>query len=225
MAITYPLTLPSVFLPSEVSFDIDWQSTSQFTRGGGRQMAQIADPFWRLSVQTARLQRFEMEELRAWVDLLRGGQKTFLAHDPSRPLPRNYPSGVSALTRAGGGAFDGTATVTAITNGRSLTFGSGGALRLPASFVFKAADYLSLVKTGTTTIYSLHRVMEAQTADATGVVTLSVEPPVKSTIYAAPVTANLVQPLAEFVIEPGSFQGVTAWDARPASFQARAKVS
>lgn len=220
MALPNPRVLPTELKFWGSSFAIEWAVSAPFrTRAGGVAVVDTAlyHPWRATWVSPRRYKKDDLLAIRAWFNSLRGGIFNFLAHDPARPYPRNYPSGVSHLSRAGGGAFDGTATVTAVT-ATTIALST-----LPANFVFMAGDYISLVKSGK---YSLHQIMEAVTGNGSGVATVTVEPPVVTSVFATPsLSANVALPLALFVPDPNSWQGDPNADRAACQFSAWARIT
>jgi hypothetical protein len=96
-----------------------------------------------------------------------GDGETFLAYDVSRPRPIAHDTGEPLfLPRAGGGVFNGEATLQEIVDSRTVVV-SG----LPANFQLSAGDYLEVRQS--ILVRSLHRIMADVTANGSGVVTLS----------------------------------------------------
>lgn len=136
---------------------------------------------------------------RGFRDSLRGGSRFFLGYDPFGSYPSAYmPAGWGSLTRAGGGAFTGTATLTSIANsglpgvGRDVV--SIGTLPIALSLI--AGDYLSLSQSG---IVSLHRILDqsAVAANGSGVATVWVEPEIPAN-FTTSAAVNLLNASAKF---------------------------
>jgi hypothetical protein len=127
-----------------------------------------------------------------------------IAHDDGSPL-----SG----TRAGGGAFDGTATLQSITDSRTVVV-SG----LPASFQFRAGDYVEFA--GSASVVSLHRIQEDAQADALGVVTLSIKYSLDLQHFTTASVVNFEKASCLMQIDPGSYSGPKSWADRKPSFSA-----
>ena len=197
MTITYPRSLPSFLTSGEVDLRLNKGTTGALMRGGGVQTVQHAQPFWDLAWNTPPLTKAQKAELTAWWESLRGGLKTFLAYDPSTGYPVAYASeaAVLALTRYGGGSFDGSFALTtvsanelraansALSNAQMLLLMERGmgidltddsyvvattvpvSARPPAGLQLTAGDMISVSQAGR---YSLHRVVETVAADASG---------------------------------------------------------
>jgi hypothetical protein len=206
MAITFPRDLLQPI--RTVTFDL-----MHFVKGAGMggPVIESRDPLWMAEYETPPLTNAQLAEWRAWWASMRGGVRQFYAYDPKTPYPLLYPNGVSGLTRAGGGAFDGTTTITAIA-ARSITLGT-----LPVGFVISAGDKLGLVEGG---LRSLHIVVEAGTANGSGVATVAVEPPIATTLFTTAGAGNLVRPVVKMRPKPDSWQSRTSPIPEPISFSA-----
>lgn len=213
MTVSYPRTLPSDLVVKKCDFRLVHGVTSPGrTRGGASQVTETSDPYWTCEIESAEHHAYTHVALRTFLNSLRGGAKTFVAHDYARPVPRNYltEAAVQALTRAGGGAFDGTFEITStLEGGYLLSSSASAASRAPAALVLQVGDYIGITQSGK---YSLHNVVEAQTANGSGVIAdLVVEPFVNMDVFTAGVSsgmlANVIKPLALFRILPDSISG------------------
>jgi hypothetical protein len=229
MPVTYPQVLPSTLVYPRSPFRLETGTAGpQRTRGGGVFAVEVADAYWRAGWTSQPLWGVDLLDVQTWWDTLRGGMKSFLAHDPTRPFPRNYASeaAVLALTRGGAlGAFNGTFEITFFASVYEMRSVNAVALRPPANFVLSLGDYIGLVQSGR---YSLHRVVETVTATSAGNFAIGtgifVEPPIKTALFSAGATANIIRPLAEFIPEPASWQGEPEIGPSPVSFSAVSKV-
>nr|WP_314525489.1 hypothetical protein [uncultured Brevundimonas sp.] len=192
MALTASI-MPDVAVVSAV-FNIqrlDFMTTATDGRAFG---ITAGAPVWILKATIRDGDEDETDEWFAFLDALRGLQRPFLAHDLTRPYPRAYPTGFAGLSRAGGGAFDGTATSWSVNADRDQITLAGQ----PAAFPLKRRDGLMLRwSTGGEPRRSLHRLSAPATATAGGVVTLAVEPPVP-TLVPGTAVADLAKPQAVF---------------------------
>lgn len=191
MAIVFPRDLPGPLRPASGDLQLVRSMNINRRRGGRVQVSERADPRWRLEWTSVNLGRASFQEVEAFLESLRGGLNDFLAYKWERPYPVNYPNGFAGETRQGGGAFDGTGNVDAVT-ATSVTISN-----LPSAFDLLPGDMVGLVEAGN---YSLHLVMEAATAVA-GVVTLSVEPHIKTNIFSSAATANFDRPKCKMMLE------------------------
>jgi hypothetical protein len=140
--------------------------------------------------------------------------ETFKAFDPAHRYPLAYSEGgVLALppTRAAGGAFDGTATVTAA-GGRLLSL-SG----LPNGYQVKTGDYVSFAWLGGQNIV---KALADVAATSGGIIT---DLPIRPWLRAGgtvPVTAQIGNPYCLMTALPGTFQGDRNGLYAPCSFDA-----
>lgn len=184
------------FLTYRTSFRINWVNAPPIrSRAGGVSVVSYAAPYWSCEMQTpASLTTEELLPLQAWFDKLEGGIHTFLAHDEAMPWPQAYPDGFGAL-----GPFTGTAGCSALA-ARSITITG-----LPAGFLLAPGDYFGLVQSSK---YSLHRITGAVTANGSGVAAaVPFTPPVSLESFTTSAVVKLDRPVAEFVPDPGLWQG------------------
>lgn len=193
-----PLSMPNeaVALQYFRPLRVDYQAPEASGRIGG---VQAGFPLWR---GVWSLTRMEIETSDAWLafmDNLRGATRRFLGRDYARPYPSQYPDGFAGMSRAGGGSFDGTATSwsESVNSDDDQTVTLNG---LPANFVMKIGDYIGFSWTATDTSvagltwHALVRVIEAKTANGSGVLSaIKVEPPISSAVPGS-ATAYLNEP-------------------------------
>lgn len=200
MTITFPRDLPGPLTVRGCEFHLSYSQSRAPTRGGLVQVVNIAPDLWEMSFETPPMLMAEAMTWHAWRDSLRGGARLFKAWHPLLEYAQAYrTTGYAALTRNGGGAFDGTCTLSAIGTARDTVTLTA----LPSQFVFTIGDMVS-VPFGSDG-RSLHRVMEGVTASA-GLATLTVEPTVPLAV-ATDVTATVAKPWCKAVIDAGSFAG------------------
>lgn len=175
---------------------VDFQSPTTDGRATG---VTAGFPLWRARWTISdRVSQATSEEWRAFVSRCRGVQIPWYAGDRGRPFPLSAPGGFAGMTRAAGGAFDGTATAWSVNADRDLP----GLTGLPAGFVLSIGDYLMWRwTTSTEPRRSLHRLVEATAADGTGAATLRVEPPLPTLIPAGAV-ADLANPVCIMKLDP-----------------------
>lgn len=226
MPITYPRTLPSFLTAAETVLRLNKGTTSALLRGGGVQTVQHSQPYWDFTWTTPPLTRAQKAELTAWWESLRGGLKTFLAHDAARAYPQAYSSEseVLALTRHGGGAFNGTFGLTTVSANELRS--SAATPAAPALLKLTAGDMISVTQSSR---YSLHRIVETVTATSTGTFTssnpISIEPAITTSLFTAgSAVANIVKPVAEFVPDDSRFDATQTLNASPATFAGFSKV-
>ena len=213
MAITFPRDLPAVLRVPGESFRLDRYMQVNRFRGGTEDVIEVAQPRWRIAWNLGTVDDATYQEIEAFLESLLGGAREFLAWRRNRPLPRMYRGGLDGLTRHGGGAFDGTATVTAI-SATGLTLAT-----LPTGFAFKAGDMIGLVEDGR---YGLHMAMEDVTATA-GVASLTVEPKIMTSQFTTAAVANLDRPKAKFILQ--SWSGERAHERLPMTIEAYQRLT
>lgn len=184
----YPL--PAVPFASRRADLVRVVATTPFRDGGG-QVVELGTARWRIELTTNGLKEREFGLVEAWWDRLRGGLNGFYGTDPGRPYPIDYGAGLLSLTRAAGGAFDGTATVTGL-GAYTISLAT-----LPAGLTLKPGDYVGLIEGD---LRGLYRLVTAVTANGSGAVTVTVEPEVLTNLFTTAATANLAQPVC--VMQP-----------------------
>lgn len=131
--------------------------------------------------------------------------------DMTRPRPLEYLKGALSGVRAGGGAFDGTATLSAIVNSRTLTITG-----LPANWQLRAGDYLEVRQSPT--VLSLHRVAADAKASAGGLVSVQIRFALDLQNFTTAAIVNFEKPSFLGQIDPGSYQAARRRGDRGVSF-------
>lgn len=217
MTIAFPRVMPSDGARVEsLVFEPDFMLADNPEAGGGDASVGLALPRWVGEWATTNLVEPHTSEWRAWLDTMKRPGACFYAFDASKPQPRAYPAGVTGLTRAGGGAFDGTSASWSVDSSRTvLTINT-----LPAGFVVSLSDPVGFV--WSTTKRALARVVEAGVANGSGVWTGEVTPPLPAWVPGGAVV-NLVKPtcvmrvLRDTIVKPR----VTAGNRARTGFAAR----
>lgn len=145
MAISYPLSLPTVTGIRDISFrakNAVAYSQSPFTFAG--QAHAYSGETWEADITLPPMKRAAAEEWLAFLISLRGSYGTFYLGDPDGKTPRGTVSANTDVSAATGSAGDRTISLT-ITLGETLL----------------AGDYIQI---GTTSNRTLHKVL----ADVTG---------------------------------------------------------
>lgn len=126
--------------------------------------------------------------------------EVFVAYNVFRPRPIKF-GGCAPLggTRAGGGAFDGTATLTARTAFSATVSG------LPAGFPLSAGDYVEFRMSPTKR--SLHMITADATANGSGVVTIAFKYALDLQHFTTAAVVNFEKPSCIMQIDPGSYSG------------------
>ncbi|MEK9751748.1 MAG: hypothetical protein VW338_00855 [Rhodospirillaceae bacterium] len=216
MTITYPRSFPltrfargRLTLPPAVSVNL--------LAGGETQSRRMIDDRWRGEFTTPALTaNTDLRTWLAWLASLQQGTKTFYAFDPRFPYPRAYEDGFTGLTKAVGGAdFTGAGDVDAIsTTGMTI---SG----LPASFALKAGDRVGLIESSDR---GLHQITEDATANGSGIVSVTVEPLINTTLFTTAATVQFASPVCIMILEPGSATEPDGREPGPVSFRGIQKV-
>lgn len=203
MPLTFPRTFPAILRAAASSISFDRVQVSSRTRGGVVRVSERGRTLATLTITTPPMKRVDYAALQAWVDSLRGGLNTFYGYDMLRCRPGFYPGeGWTGVTRAAGGTFDGTITITSASGYIANVSG------LPSGYVFLEGDYISWVWGSTRT---LHRVVLGGTTSG-GVGSIQVEPdipaggsyPITAKVEKADAVFRLTSPEPEFMSE---FQG------------------
>lgn len=198
--ITFPRSFPTDDF-TDCEFKLVRGDVINRTYRGQVQTMELADPYWTIKATTNFLDKVKRAQWQAWANSLKGSIKTFYAYDPEKTYPLAYGRAVLSLLRHGGGAFDGSATLT------GSTFDTLSLSNLPDNYQFVEGDHISIAITGAK--LSLHEVIEAVTGDASGVATVTVEPP----IVGAPTLAagaQLIKASCEMVMTPNTFSAPAA---------------
>jgi hypothetical protein len=208
MTIIYPRPFPTLRF-NNCDFALVRVDAVNRSLGGNIDAFELAEPYWSMNAATVNLSIADRGRWQAWAASLKGS-KTFYAFDPDKVYPAAYGPAVLNLIRYGGGAFDGTATLTATAPGTiSLS-------DLPANFAHTWGDHVSIGMSGGGR--SLHVIQADAAGGAGGTSTVAVEPPV---IADADFTAavQLVRPTCIMKLVPGSFKAPGSGLAAPVSFQ------
>jgi len=176
---------------------VDYGAPEASGRIGG---VQAGFPLWMGVWTIGRIGAAKSDDFRAFMLELRGATRRFLGRDLGRPYPKEHIGGFAGMTRAGGGAFDGTAldwSETINADGDSEVTLTG----LPAGLVLSTGDYIGFTWAATDDDvagldwHAPVRIIRdgGGTADGTGEVTVKSEPPIPSAVPGS-ATAYLNQP-------------------------------
>jgi hypothetical protein len=220
MTITFPRSFPAgLDAWGACDFNLMRQQVANTTYGGQFTGMELADAFWTCKYSTILLgiDGKDRAVWQAWERSLKGVFNAFYGYDPEKRYPFFYGASVLNLTRYGGGAFDGTATVV------STTASTISVSALPASYQFSVGDYISIPMT--VGQRSLYQILEAVTASGTGTATVSVEPSVRSGAATTALGVQLVSPTCVMIIKPGTFSAqAQAASAQAVTFEAVQKL-
>jgi hypothetical protein len=220
MPVTYPRGMPPFNIRSG-TITLGRQVVGNPLRSGQIERIEVGEPRWSVTYTSVTMFNAAYRDACSWWDSLQGGMKTFLAVPPDGRFPIAFPAGFTGVNRAGGGAFDGTSRLAGFgATNDLLTFGSATGQSLPANFTLANGDYIGLSYQNR---YSLHRVIEARTASAGGVMTqIQVTPFVRSTLFPGGnlVTVTVASPAFEALIDPESWSGEALPEGSVISFAA-----
>ncbi len=119
----------------------------------------------------------------------------------------------SPARRQGGGAFNGDAVLQSITSSAAIVVAG-----LPAGFKLSPGDYVELRMSQL--VRSLHRIVENATANASGVVSLSIMFGLDTQHFTTAASVHFEKPSCVMTIDPGSVAAPKSWAGREASFSA-----
>jgi len=195
-----PLTFPGTGASLQ-SFEperVDYLAPEAGGRLGG---VQAGFPRWRAQWSIGRIGALRSDIWRAWVARLRGAQRAFYAADLARPYPLAHITGFAGMTRAGGGAFDGSATGWSETINADLE--SEVTLEgMPAELVLSIGDYIDFRwETEGAPRRALIRVVVGAEADGSGDITFKSEPPIPG-VVPVDAAAHLDEPACLMKLDP-----------------------
>lgn len=188
MSLIFPrdMTTPNVW--EQLDLTLQRRQEISRTAGGMTTMKDLGPALWRASCQSIPLPRRKAMALRADLETLGGGVRTFylVPYPEFQPAARN------------GEALDGV-TVESI----GENFDTIALVGLPAGFVMTESDYLSI---STSTGTEFHQLARGGTADGTGVT-----PEMEVTHHIRPSVSvsdavRLVEPRLEMHLAPGSLE-------------------
>lgn len=208
-----PITLPNIPW-SQVDFTpISPVSVSRMEGRRTEEMS-FATPYWVASYATGTLLPAQSGLFDAFMMKADARGSHFLAYDVWRPRPIAMNKGLPLSgTKAVGGAFNGVATLQAITNSRTIVV-SG----LPAGFILSPGDYVEIRQTALKR--SLHRVAEPATSNGSGVVTVSILYDLDTQNFSTSAAVNFERPSCVMMLDPGSVQASKSLSSRDTSFSA-----
>lgn len=196
----HPLSMPE--LPSgiaRVQFEperVDYAAPEAGGRQGG---VQAGWPLWLATFELDKVDPESGDLWRGFIARLRGRQRLFLASDPTRLYPAATPRGFAGMVRAGGGAFDGSASAWAqnIDADGNADIGLTG---LPEGLVLSIGDFIGFkwdaagAAAGTHGRRTMARVVVPSVVSNAGAVTVGVEPPLDMLAVPAGAIAHLDRP-------------------------------
>lgn len=215
----YPRDLPErsdgVLPVAKGDFDIAYNQAVAPLRGSSPQVANLGDDLWKVDYATVNLKHSEALQFSAWLRSLDGGLRTFKAWDPRLKYPQAYKAGFGELVKAGGGAFDGSCTVT----GFAETLDSVTINGLPNAFQLTIGDMVSFAWAGTRLLFQL---MDSVVANGSGVAVLPIRPLLPISFAITPtVSGTFVKPWCLAIVDASSVKGpFQVGQSGPISFSA-----
>lgn len=169
------------------------------TSGQGTGVTRVKDlrpRLWMLDAQSVELQPSVLKFWRARLDSLDDGIGLFYGYDLANFYPTNYPKGAWPT----GGSFDGVSAKTNSlpTGSKSMTLKS-----LPVGYIGAVGDMISFPY-GSDGNIALHEVMEAFTANGSGVTGAFEVRPTIITGAAINDTVSVKRPACKMMMVPGS---------------------
>ncbi len=210
-----PIQLPLVDFTS-CTFDPIQPRDVERMEGRFTEAQNFGTPYWVASYTTGWLEQEQYGLMDAFMMQANNSGQTFLAYDPFRPRPIFYNADfkpLSGVKAGGGGSFNGDANLSVITNPTTISVNG-----LPAGFRLLPGDYIEIRKSPT--LRSLHRIMTAATADASGLVALTIRYPLDTETFTLPCTVHLEKPACLMQIDPGSVSAPKSWENRGFTFSA-----
>lgn len=205
-----PIALPEIGFTS-TRFDPIVTKDVSYMEGRRSEAMVSMTPYWVASYSTPTPHLSHLGEADAFMMDIEAGE-TFRAFDTTRPRPLDYLKGPLSGARAGGGPFDGTATIT------SRTVNSVTVSGLPANFQFRVSDYVEVRKSAT--LLSLHRLRSDVQASVGGVATLPIRMNLDVGVFTLPLVANFEKPAFLAQIDSGSWSISRQKTARGIAFSA-----
>lgn len=207
MAITYPINLLPGFPGWTTGFSLHWRQEQSTLASGRILVKDMGSPLWTLRAASKVLSPNNLDAWRAKLTALENGLQQFWGYPMTRCYPIAYPNGSWPT----GATFNGSCVLSAINANRKAI-----ALQaLPAGFVLSVGDYVSIAG-------DLHQVMEAATANGSGVTPqFEVRPHIWPAVTAPTPGVLVKQPACKMAVVPGSVSSdaqLNGWGAL--SFQA-----
>lgn len=176
---------------------VDFAAPEASGRQGG---VQAGFPVWAARLELDRIDPVSADLWTAFIDRLRGRLRRFYCGEPSRSRPVAHAFGMTSLTRAGGGAFDGTAASWSQTvdDDDDATLHLTG---LPAGFVLTPRDLIGFkwdaegAAAGTFARRTLARCVTSAVANESGEVSVIAEPPLDTELVPEGAIAHFDDPL------------------------------
>lgn len=190
-----PVEMPTMYVAQQI-FEVqrnNFTAPTADARVGG---VQAGFPLWGGSWTLSRMPVENSDEWRAFIADQRGGIRRFLARDLARQYPREYPDGFGAFGAFTGAASGWSQTINSDEDAiLTLTLGSAA-----AGLILSPGDYVDFRYTTTEPALpgiawrTMSRVTVGGTANGSGVVTVTIDPPVPTNAVPNTAVAHLDEP-------------------------------
>lgn len=178
-----PIEMPTMYVAQQTFAPqrVDYTAPESSGRVGG---VQAGFPLWQATYSLSRMPEDNSDEWEAFIDDLRGATRRFIGRDLKRQWPKLYPDGFGAFGAFTGQAVSWSQTINADGDAElTLSLGTDA-----AGLVLSKRDNIDFRYTATDDGVSglawraLVRVTSGGTADASGDVTVIVNPPVPDAV-------------------------------------------
>ncbi|MEO0589120.1 MAG: hypothetical protein AAFZ11_01020 [Pseudomonadota bacterium] len=208
MILPLPDTLSGIARVRFSILRVDYAAPEASGRQGG---VQAGFPVWGARMELDRIDADSADLWQAFVDRMRGRIRRFYCHDTARDLPLAHRFGMTDLTRAGGGAFDGSASSwsQAIDSDDNANVTLGG---LPAGFSIAVGDYIGFkwdasgAASDTFERRTMMRAVLPATANASGQAVVTAEPPLDTALVPSGAVAHFDKPSCVMQLVPEESQ-------------------
>lgn len=200
MALTFPRTdMQSVRIAIQKPFQLLSRQELSREASGVTRGKDLGPSLWFTDLTTTLMNNDELIEYLARINSLDGLVNTFELYEKRRPYPKNYPAG----------NFNDTGVLFDI-SGSNLNEIRLDAL--PANFAMSVGDFFAFDwSDGENTYRALHQVVEAVTANGSGLTGFfEVRPEIRGVEFvdgaSPPVAVTFKKPAGQFLLMPGSVQ-------------------
>lgn len=194
----------------ECTFSIsEGTASTGFNRGMAFNVTQVADPMWRVMIETGLLDRADRQTWHAWKLSLKGGINRFRAFDMGQMAPLAYEGAQAPAEIASGWA--GTAAVTSV--GLSGALGLSG---VPAGYQASVGDRVELSQGAYTALYEI---IAPAVATSGGALALTVAPLLHRDTFTTAAVARLWRPRALFIMDHTSWSHQVVANPTSATFE------
>lgn len=184
-------------------------ASTGFNRGMSFNVTEVADPMWRVMIETGLLDRADRQTWHAWKLSLKGGINRFRAFDMGQMAPLAY-EGVQSPAQIGTG-WSGNATVTSV--GLSGALGLAG---VPAGYQASVGDRVELSQGVYTALYEI---IAPAVATSGGALAMTVAPLLHRSTFNTSAVARLWRPRALFIMDQTSWSHQVVANPTSATFE------